>query len=73
MNETSIFGELEPSHYFIYQGGEHEDKDKDKKREPLKYYYTNIEPVLLDDNKTLQVYGIRDNGLFHVNVQKHGC
>ena len=30
LNETFIYGELEPKQYFIYQGGEQEDKEKYK-------------------------------------------
>ena len=31
LNETFIFGELEPNQHFIYKGGEHEDKYKNEK------------------------------------------
>ena len=31
LNETFIFGKLEPNQYFIYKGGEQEDKDKNTK------------------------------------------
>ena len=65
MNETIIFGELEAKQYFIYKGGEQEDKEKTN-RGPMKYYYKYTEAVLLnDDNKTLQDYDIYDNELLH--------
>ena len=44
MNETSTFGELEPNQYRIYMGGEQEDKNKN--REPMKYYYRYTEPII---------------------------
>ena len=69
MNETYIFGELEANQYFVYKGGEQEDKER-KKREPMKYYYRYIEPISLEDgNKTLQDYDIHDNELLQLKVQ----
>ena len=71
LNETCMFGKLEPNQYFIQKGGEQEDKyKKNKKREPMTYYYKYTEPILLDDdNKTLQDYDIHDNELLHLKVQ----
>ena len=70
MNETCIFCELEPNLYSIYKGGEQEDKDKHKQREPMIYYYKFIEPALLDDdNKTLQDSDIYDNELLLSKVE----
>ena len=70
LNETFILGELEANPYFIYKGGEQEDKDKHKQREPQIYYYKCTEPILLEyDNKTLQYYDIHDNELSNLKVQ----
>jgi len=33
LNETFIFGELEPKQYFIYKGGEQEDKENTTEKE----------------------------------------
>ena len=60
LNETFIFGELEQNQYLIYKGGEQEDKER-KNREPMKSHYKYTEPVLLEDEKTLQDYDIHDN------------
>jgi len=66
LNETFIFGELEANQYFIYKGGDQEDKDKNKNKEPMNYYYKYTEPVLSnDDNKTLKDYAIYDNEVLH--------
>ena len=66
MSETFIFGELEPNQYFMYKGGEQEDKEQ-QNREPHEYYCKYIEPVLLnDDSKTLQDYDMHDSELLHV-------
>ena len=69
MNETFVFGELQANPYFIYKGGEQEDKEQ-KNREPHKYYHKYTEPILLeDDNKALQYYDIHYNELLHFQVQ----
>ena len=65
MNETFIFGVLEPNQYFIYK---QEDKEENN-REPHKYYHQYTAPILLhDDNKTLQDYDIHDNEPLHSKV-----
>ena len=69
LNESFIFGGLELNQYFIYKNGEQEDKDKNKIGEAMTYYYEYSEPVLLDDNKSLQDYDILDNELLHLKVQ----
>ena len=45
LNETFIFGELEPNQYFIYKGGQQGDKNKNKNREAMTYYHKYTEPV----------------------------
>jgi len=53
LNESFIFGELEAKHYFIYKGGQQEDKENN--REPMNYYYTYTEPVVLNDDKNINI------------------
>ena len=51
LNKCLFFGELEYNQYEIYKGMEQENKEKTN-REPQTYYYSYLEPQLLDDNKT---------------------
>ena len=68
MNESFIFGELEPSQYFISKNGEQEAIDMNRQREPMTYYYKYSESVLLDDaNKPVQDYDINGNELVHLD------
>ncbi len=54
--------------YEIYKGGEQEDKEKN--REPMKFYYKYIEPQLLeDDNKTINDYNIIDGELLYLKAK----
>ena len=66
MNNTFIFGELQAKQYFIYKGGEQEDKETIKENQ-----WSIITHILnqFDDNKTFKNYDIYDNELLHLKVQ----
>ena len=65
-----MFGELDDEQYEIYKGGEQEDKDRTRNREPMTYYYKYIEPVLLeDDDKTINDYNIIDGELLYLKAK----
>ena len=69
LNKSFIYGELDPDQYEIYKGGEQEDRERTN-REPSTYYYTYLEPQLLDDNnKTLKECNIMDGELLHLEVK----
>jgi len=70
LNKSFLYGELEPQQYEIYTGGEQEDRDRNRTREPMAYYFTYTEPQLLsDDSKTLKEYNLKDGELLHLKAK----
>ena len=68
INKSFLYGELDFEQYEIYKGGEQEDKEKN--REPMKFYYKYIEPQLLEnDNKTINDYNIVDGELLYLKAK----
>ena len=68
INKSFLYGELDDEQYEIYKGGEQEDKEKN--REPMKFYYKYIEPQILEDNnKTINDYNIIDGELLYLKAK----
>ena len=68
LNNSFLFGNLDPEQYEIYKHGEQEDKNKQSGNG--KYYYTYREPALLDnDNKTLKDFNIRSGELLYLHAK----
>ena len=68
LNNSFLYGNLEPEQYEIYKHGEQEDKNKQSGNGT--YYYTYREPELLDDdNKTLKDYNIINEELLYLRAK----
>jgi len=68
LNNSFLYGNLDPDQYEIYKHGEQEDTTKQSGNGT--YYYTYIEPEKLDnDNKTLKDYNIISGELLYLRAK----
>ena len=72
LNNSFLYGNLDPEQYEIYKHGEQEDTTKQSGNGT--YYYTYIEPEKLDnDNKPLKDYNIISGELLYLRAKLKLC